>query len=81
MRHFMDGYSRENLLGSYWLWRIPDFLRRRHPSVYVDRYPDAKQRALDERQQGTDAPWRSLSQHANEIVNHAWAEFGFEGFM
>jgi Ser/Thr protein kinase RdoA (MazF antagonist) len=34
MRHFMDGYHRENRLEPFWMERIPDFLKLREYDIY-----------------------------------------------
>ncbi len=34
MRHFMEGYRRENMLEPFWMERIPDFLKLREYDIY-----------------------------------------------
>lgn len=34
MRHFMGGYHQENKLGSFWMERVPDFLKLREYDIY-----------------------------------------------
>ncbi len=81
LSNFMEGYVRENTLSDEWMRRIPDFVRRRHLSTYVTQLEDTGFLALPEGQQRVEFPWRSVREHAEQVLNDEWVDVVFERFM
>jgi Ser/Thr protein kinase RdoA (MazF antagonist) len=81
LRHLLEGYNRENSLDVYWLRQIPDFVRRRHLSTYIDRVQAPSEARPSDEEQMAEFPWRTVSQHAEQVVNDDWADSIFEKFL
>ena len=71
---FMGGYERENELPEGELDMLPDLLRRRHLSGYLDRVADGRMLGTSDVEQAAVPPYRSVARQRAEILDDGfWA--------
>ncbi|MCH8224105.1 MAG: phosphotransferase [Chloroflexi bacterium] len=74
LQAFMSGYERENALPEEELDMLPDLLRRRHLSGYLDRVADARVMAMSDEEQAAGPPYRSVARQRAEILDDGFWE-------
>lgn len=76
--HFMHDYERENRLDRAQLRALPDLMRRRHLSVFLDRTRNRELAAQTEQEQASQMPWVSISTHHDQVLHDEWQDEGFD---